>query len=254
MIINTKTGKLLGLDCSNLRIISYLGLGLSAILVLVFNSPSFGWSDLPEKDEGGLGEIRYSILTPQQFQAMNGKGWVLMDGSTIKGSDLEKEFGWDTLPDARGVFLRAKDHGRYQGKSKGNPDGDLKLGQYQGDQLASHSHGIRLKCGPINPAATCAQPPGSQYNYVNGNGIYPHHSQSNTIAPTGGKETRPKNITVNVYVKINRVKHGDQYTESILSEIKSLPDYFVKNQVFLTVMNSYIKNAVSKELQKAGRQ
>ena len=44
-----------------------------------------------------LGEIRYSILTLEQFQKLYGKGWILMDGSSIIGSDLEKKFNFPRI-------------------------------------------------------------------------------------------------------------------------------------------------------------
>src|SRR3954471_15924106 len=53
--------------------------------------------------------------------------WKRVDshGSTINGSDLEKTFGWNAVPDARGLFLRVKNNGRSDGQE--NPSGDLNL-------------------------------------------------------------------------------------------------------------------------------
>jgi hypothetical protein len=204
---------------------------------------------IAEKDEGLLGEIRYSILSPKQFETLYGPGWVLMDGRRIPGSELEQQFKWEKLPDARGVFLRAKTHNRKLMDAHGNPDGDLELGTYQPDQFAKHAHGIRLECGPTHSNATTCQPPGSQYNYVNGNGLYPHGSYSNTISETGGDETRPRNITVNVYVKINGTKKNKQSEETlakITTEIKLLPEYLIKNRAFLKLMDKYIQDQMAK--------
>jgi hypothetical protein len=89
-----------------------------------------------EKDEGNIGEVRYSILNPAQFRTLYGPEWILMDGSAVGGSDLAKEFGWTNVPDGRGVFLRGKDHGRGF-----NPDGNIEVGTYQADQFTTHNHG-----------------------------------------------------------------------------------------------------------------
>ncbi|CAG8456515.1 44426_t:CDS:2 [Gigaspora margarita] len=86
---------------------------------------------------GRLGEIRYSILNQEQFQELYGKEWILMDGSSIFGSDLEKKFGWTSVSDLRGLFLRCKNNGRNDGLE--NPSGELALGQYHKDNLKSHN-------------------------------------------------------------------------------------------------------------------
>ncbi|MEO5968797.1 MAG: hypothetical protein ABIQ95_02620, partial [Bdellovibrionia bacterium] len=50
------------------------------------------YADLPEKNEGLIGEIRLSLLTETQFQGLYGKEWVLMDGHSIEGKELAKYF------------------------------------------------------------------------------------------------------------------------------------------------------------------
>src|SRR6266540_3115535 len=140
-----------------------------------------------------LGEIRYSILTPEQFQSLYGKGWILMDGSSIIGSDLEKTFNWTEVPDARGLFLRAKNNGRSDGRE--NQNGDLKLGQFQEDTLRSHNH-IGLF---INGIA-------GQWGQACYGGEFDSHrlqtrewgtTRSLYTGQTGDRETCPKSITVN---------------------------------------------------------
>ena len=53
-----------------------------------------------------VGSIVQSILTLAQFQAQAGTNWVLMDGASIVGSRLATITGWTNLPDASGKFLR----------------------------------------------------------------------------------------------------------------------------------------------------
>src|SRR5690349_6825897 len=112
----------------------------SVLFILLYLSTllSSAHASVPYKDEGMLGEIRYSILTVKQFQKLYGNEWVLMDGSSIQNSDLHNKFGWNKIPDARGVFLRSKNYNR--SVKSGNPDGDLDLGKYQSDELVKHNH------------------------------------------------------------------------------------------------------------------
>jgi len=109
---------------------------LSLVCFLLFNSFAYA---IPEKDVGNLGEVRQSIIGVEDFQRIYGDGWVLMDGRNIEASDLFREKLWKEaqIPDARGVFLRCKNHGK--AGERANPDGDLKMGTYQGDQTQHHT-------------------------------------------------------------------------------------------------------------------
>ncbi|CAG8720098.1 19086_t:CDS:2, partial [Dentiscutata erythropus] len=149
--------------------------------------------------EGKLGEIRYSILNKEQFQELYGKEWILMDGSSISGSDLERRFGWTFVPDARGLFLRCKNNERSDGLE--NPSGELGLGQYQADNLKSHTHvglfvsniegqwGQDAYQGEFDSHRLPTTPWGSTRSFYTGY--------------TGENETCPKSITVNAFIKIN---------------------------------------------------
>ena len=137
-----------------------------------------------------IGSVENSMLTEAEFQAIKGTEWVLMDGRNIATSDLGVLRGWTTLPDGRGMFLRNKNNGRVDGLQ--NPAGDLALGTYQADELASHDHTIQYNVVAEANTAQTARPE----NYAGG------PNQFNT-SPTGGAETRPRNITVNCFIKIN---------------------------------------------------
>lgn len=135
-----------------------------------------------------LGEIRYSLLTPEQFQEYYGPEWILLNGSSILNSDLHRIFGWAKLPDARGLFLRGKQNGRSD--NNGNPDGDLALGEYQRDMFESHTHSYTAYQFPNM---------GSSGKVV---GVWGSSTDKST-GFAGGIETRPRSITVNIYIKIN---------------------------------------------------
>ena len=135
-----------------------------------------------------IGDVRHSMLTLAQFQQENGSTWVLCDGSDITGSQLATLTGNATLPDARGQFLRGKNNGRSDGQE--NPDGDVAIGAAQLDELKSHTHAMRFY-----DSGTGGGPSG-----VKNDGPFADHGY---MSSAGGNETRPKNITVNIFIKIN---------------------------------------------------
>lgn len=237
-------------------------LKIKSIWILFFSIflTSFAFAEA-EKDEGLIGEVRHSILSPDQFRGLYGNEWILMDGSPIPESDLQKEFGWSHVPDGRGLFLRGKSHGRTD--SLRNPYGDLPLGYSEMDLFASHNHnGVTgpdspdhghgvdstgstcFADGPVpgdRPAATstCPRPSVTATRASHG----PNARHAHAIALEGALETRPKALTVNIFVKINWTKE-DKKTKAVLSELKSFPDYLIKDRKFLNLLDAYIKNAI----------
>ena len=141
-----------------------------------------------------VGSVRQSFLTELQFQAANGTGWVLADGRNVTGSAYATLTGLTTVPDARGVALRGKNNGRADGGQ--NPDGELALGQYQGDMFASHGHGFSQG---MQSASS-----GVAGNVLIGGGVGNNNTAAfSTLSANGGNESRMKNITVNTFIKIN---------------------------------------------------
>lgn len=152
-----------------------------------------------------VGDVVYSTLTEAQFQALRDTTWVLMDGRDVTGSDYDtialSGLG-GTIPDARGQFLRAKNNGRSDGNQ--DPDGERGLGAFQNHAMDSHGHDTRYNTatpgaaggphvaaisGGGQPNATWA----SNYDFV-----------SQTLRGTNSStETRPRNIAVNIFIKIN---------------------------------------------------
>lgn len=139
-----------------------------------------------KRDTYIVGEIKTSLLTPDKFRETYGSAWVLIDGASVEGSEFAKITGMSKLPDARGAFLRMHNNGRNDGLQ--NPD-NTKLGSYQSDELKSHTH----KYG----GTTMTQRAGG-YPVPYGN------SGDWETREFGGSETRPKNISVNYYIKINQ--------------------------------------------------
>lgn len=166
-----------------------------------------------------VGTIIHSMLTTAQFATQYGTNWVLADGRSVTGTLYASVTGSSTIPDMRGAFLRAKDHGLGR-----NPDGDTALGTYQASETLQHTHnstysiqgrelgatpGLTVPTDYIGLSYDLAL--GGAITVISENGTYPNSAgagvsnASTTIISTaiGGNETRSKNVTVNVFIRIN---------------------------------------------------
>lgn len=160
-----------------------------------------------------VGTIVASMLSETDFQTQIGNTtapyiWVLADGRDVSGSSYATVTGSSTIPDLRGIFIRGKNNGR---PSQGNPAGEVALGTYENDTLASHAHTIydpghshtRAQGGFGGDNRTTEPAYGS-----NGSGSFGAPSTSTEVTNvgvlnTGGLETRPSNVTVNYMIRIN---------------------------------------------------
>lgn len=141
-----------------------------------------------KNDPNPVGTTIDSILTEAQFQNEFSSDWVLADGRSVAGSQYETVTGNATIPDFRGQFKRGKNNGRSDGNE--NPDGDVALGTFQDMEIQSHRHRVF--------ASTGAQSGSTQAENTSNSTAASYFTQN-----TGGNETRPKNITVNIFIKIN---------------------------------------------------
>jgi microcystin-dependent protein len=134
-------------------------------------------------------------------------GWLVCDGTSYVRTNYQKLFNavgtahgaadgtHFNVPDLRGMFVRGKDGGAGNdpdaaGRTAprtGAATGD-NVGSLQTDELKSHSHTINA--GNVVGDLTAANIP---YNTV--------YAQSGVVQPTGGNETRPKNITMLYVIK-----------------------------------------------------
>jgi hypothetical protein len=161
---------------------------------------------------GDIGDIKYSILNPTQFKAQNGACWVPMDGKPITGSKLANILGPTfVVPDASGLFFRAAE---YTSNTFNDPDRGFgsPIAEFQAESLKGHSHKGTVK--PNDPANYIAQYNGNNYwstaIYNPGTGnlrrVYDVWFDINTSIQTdntGGTETRPNNINLYTYIRIN---------------------------------------------------
>lgn len=176
---------------------------LGCLILLISYIVLTGFSSKSQTSEtGSIGDIKYSLLPPDEFLPIN-TGWVLMDGQSIKGTPLSTLLAIDSIPDARGMFIRGMNEKRNDGK--GNPE-PKKLGEYQEDKIVFHKHDV-LKA---NTVVEIHHKENGEKGIYGGNTATMFEDGNNKSAYTtlnqdvsmGAPETRPKNISVYIYVKI----------------------------------------------------
>lgn len=178
---------------------------------------------------GAVGDIKYSILAPDDFIKVNGTCWVPMDGRTLAPTDKLRTVvtgGLNQIPDGSGAFLRSQE---FPGKADRDPGRTptSPIATLQSDDLGNHAHSATLSvsgststAGNHNhsmPAAMSFTGDGtSNTNGGDGQGDSVtatnyggdhQHSISGTASgntnSAGGSETRPKNLNFWVYIRIN---------------------------------------------------
>lgn len=160
----------------------------------------------------GLGDVVYSMLSPELFAKTHSGRWMLLDGNALPVSSglhtfLAAEGRLDlvtpgpdiaaTVPDARGVFIRGLNLNR--DPATGDPMGaDRKAGSVQADQIGKHSHIYRSY-----RSKRSGLPPYDRFNAANDENRIndARTSEVGATSPTD-TETRPKNIALYVYLKI----------------------------------------------------
>lgn len=145
-----------------------------------------------------VGTIVHSMLTLAQYTALAGAGWVLANGASAIGSTYHAITGNTNVPDLRGVALRGKDNGRGL-----NPDGDLALGTYQADAFQGHKHSINHGYDGGAGSVWVAGTGGGGRTGTVDHGILSPISDGTNGTPRTTSETRMKNVTVNIFIKIN---------------------------------------------------
>ena len=181
---------------------------------------------------GATGDVKYSILNPQQFAAVNGNCWVPMDGGNMSGSKLAAIIGGSTVPNAGGLFLRGQES--QNGSTNYDPDrsSGSTIAQVQQDDFKSHFHSYSNYVtvtgttdsgggyGMIfanqrfiangdnnNPYALTPYNPGESHTKTipsHGHNFSGGGTSSGSTQSTGGStETRSKNLNLWTYIRIN---------------------------------------------------
>lgn len=182
-------------------------------LTVNFRKKGFGNDSTP------LGTVISSMLDWEKFQIATESNkesggtwksessyWSPCDGRKVPDSAFEDLTSQTNVPDLRGVFLR--------GLNVFDPYGEMGIipkvlparkdvvdgrtvGSFQEDELKSHSHTTSLygsTGGGVNfadPIKIASTDQGLRY------------SNANTVNAFGGIETRPKNVSIYYYIKIN---------------------------------------------------
>lgn len=151
------------------------------------------------------------IVNPDRNSHQPFSSWIPADGRPIAGSWLEQLTHMSNAPDLRGRFLRGLNEIYSVGElalnistaDEDDPNKNRKPGDFQGDTFRSHAHAAS---GHIN-GSVC----GSNMTHDvdggsekwNADPNFGDHNVIVSVQPFGGTETRPKNVAVYYYIKIN---------------------------------------------------
>lgn len=151
-------------------------------------------------------------------------GWLLCNGQMITQSEYPELYALigPKVPDLRGQFLRGNDNGR------GIDTGRVLLSE-QEDEIRSHNHDLGL------PLANAY----SDSFWPNQNIFSRGQSKAGTapysVASTGGRETRPKNVSVNWCIKAKNVVNPTTAVD-VAEELKNL----LNNKIDKSLLNDEI--------------
>lgn len=157
-----------------------------------------------DSSSAAVGSIQASLLTEAEFQSIFGTGWVLARGQSVSGSKYTSLTGVSSVPDLRGQFLRGKNNGRSDGNQDPGGERNLRDGVIQQDQYQGHTHSTGSTISGAGGGLVYLQPPGLSNNQVSGyvtKGNFADEVGNGT--PRTGNETRPRNVTVNYFIRIN---------------------------------------------------
>ncbi|MFN0014910.1 MAG: hypothetical protein ACKVU2_10215 [Saprospiraceae bacterium] len=168
---------------------------------------------------GAVGDVKYSVLNPTEFALRNGNCWVPMDGRSLATNDsLRVIKGWTALPDAGGLFFRSQE---FSGGADNDPNrtSATTIATLQQDDLESHNHtmvtaGDHTHTVRLGYEGDDEGTGGSHNEWTNnpnlnrditgfGGSVSTDGAHTHTINNTGGTETRPKNLNLWVYIRIN---------------------------------------------------
>lgn len=172
-------------------------------------------SRFTQDNQNPVGMIVQSMLTEAQFQAINGTNWVLADGRSVAGTVYASVTGSSTVPDARGLFLRtAGTRGTaiggitYSGGNIGDANGDAMQGHKHSVNDPGHLHGapggtIGGGTGGFVRASVPEYTNASTDSKVTGISVQNPATDGTNGTPRTATETKPANLAVNVFIKIN---------------------------------------------------
>lgn len=219
-------GSVTPLDASDFSTTLYLGVRLNGLELnprteLTYAPYTFNVSRaLKVACSGAVGDIKYSILGPDDFAKVNGDCWVPMNGGALDtASRLSQILGIDSLPDGGGVAIRAQE---FVGGQDNDPDRTptSPIATLQNDTVRSHTHTmqyagshahtyVRYDLGGGNVSDNEAifenvkAGQNDQFPVVEYNRVLPAGNHTHTLGNAGGAATRQKNLNFWVYIRVN---------------------------------------------------
>lgn len=188
---------------------------MSSLAIVVKGRPSIKLEIPPlvSSSEMPIGTIISSAANWEQFQKImkipegsidaSKLPWVPCDGRNVRESTYAKILRTQDVPDLRGVFIRGMnriDSGEKSpvDASRADPDTNRELGKVQMDSLQEHQHqiGVVAKGGGVRNASGNEDAVQRNPAAVNSREIVGTDVRVST-------ETRPKNIALYYYVRIN---------------------------------------------------
>ena len=173
---------------------------------------------------GAVGDVKYSILNPTQFAQVNGDCWIPMDGRSISGSKLSQITSSNNVPDIGGLFVRSQEYGQDRDADRTN---STSIATFQDQSYQSHNHSGSVGSVTSNPSMatqiTLNSLPFGNYQGGQNSGtleegagtpnylpVYAQlsvtladHAHGLSINNNGSAETRPKNVNLWTYIRIN---------------------------------------------------
>ena len=89
---------------------------------------------------GAVGDIKHSILNPEQFAQVNGNCWVPMDGRSLAATDkLRQITSMTNVPNGGGLFIRSQE---FTNSTNHDPNRtwESPIAQFQDQAMQSHTH------------------------------------------------------------------------------------------------------------------
>lgn len=149
-----------------------------------------------------LGDIVPAMLTEPEFQSYYGYNWVLCNGQSIAGSDLDTLASLPNAPDCRGKFVRGLDEGR-------GIDTGRVINTTQTAQNIEHSHKIFANTTALTNLLGAVTLPYIGRRWYRSGGVHDVRSPVSIVGFTRGNtsleggDARPHNIAVNYFIKVN---------------------------------------------------
>ncbi len=146
--------------------------------------------------------------------------WAPADGREVSNSKFQLITGQLKVPDMRGVFIRGLNQFDFGSPvvlsdSHKDPEANRVVGSFQPDAVVNHNHTVNdpghahaVSSGYSTSSGSKGTPGGELTNGGNGNGNkWVHPAERNvtgiTLASYGDAETRPRNVSLYYYIRIN---------------------------------------------------